>query len=149
MWTRVVLAAALVSGAFLVLRIDLLSVLPFPLLILSTGSMRHLQSLVPDSAIDVRRFRPNLLVDLDNGEPWPELEWVGRRIRVGTAVLEIVAPCPRCVMITRAVADLPQDSSIMRAVVREANQNLGVYATVVEPGVVTAGDPVSVDSGGA
>ena len=119
----------------------------FPLLILTTGSLRHLQSLVPDSAIDVRRFRPNLLVDLDNGEPWPELEWVGRRVRVGTAVLEIVAPCPRCVMITRAVADLPQDSAIMRAVVREANQNLGVYATVVEAGVVTTGDSISVDSG--
>ena len=119
----------------------------FPLLILTTGSLRHLQSLVPDSTIDVRRFRPNLLVDLDNGEPWPELEWVGQRVRVGTAVLEIVAPCPRCVMITRAVAELPQDSSIMRAVVREANQNLGVYATVVEPGVVTTGDSISVDSG--
>lgn len=114
----------------------------FPLLVLTTGSMESLQRLAPDSAIDLRRFRPNLLVaaDATEDEPWPELAWVGRRAAIGGATIEFVTPCPRCVMITRAVQELPADRSIMRTVVREAEQNLGVYATVVEAGSVAEGD---------
>lgn len=115
----------------------------FPLLVLTTASLATLQALAPSSAVDVRRFRPNLLVSLD-GDPagFPENDWVGRRLRAGEAELEVVTPCPRCVMITRAVAELPQDRSLMRTVVREAAQNLGVYARVARPGRVAAGDPV-------
>jgi uncharacterized protein YcbX len=118
----------------------------FPLLVLTTGSMSSLQSLLPDSAIDLRRFRPNLLVDVDatDDQPWPELDWVGRRAVVGTATIEFVTPCPRCVMITRSVQELPVDRSIMRTVVREADQNIGVYATVVEPGTVAEGDTLQM-----
>jgi len=114
----------------------------FPLLVLTTGSMQSLQDRLPESAIDVRRFRPNLLVraDADGDQAWPELDWVGRQATLGGATLEFVTPCPRCVMITRPVAELPSDRSIMRTVVRDADQNLGVYATVVTPGEVHEGD---------
>ena len=116
----------------------------FPLLIMTTTSMRSLQALLPDSQIDVRRFRPNLLVDIDaeqsDDDPWPEMAWIGRQVAVGDAVFEIVMGCPRCVMITLPLEELPSDRAIMRTVVREADQNLGVYATVVEPGTVRVGD---------
>ena len=46
-------------------------------------------------------------------------------------------------MITRPIRDLPDDRSIMRAVVREADQNLGVYATVVTPGTIAEGDQLA------
>ncbi|MFN8050007.1 MAG: MOSC domain-containing protein [Acidimicrobiales bacterium] len=114
----------------------------FPLLLLTTASMRSLQALVPESKIDLRRFRPNVVldVDADPDDPWPELAWVGKQFTLGEATIEVVTPCPRCVMITREVQELPTDRSIMRAVVRDADQNLGVYATVVERGVVRPGD---------
>jgi len=114
----------------------------FPLLVLTTGSLASLQARLPDAAIDLRRFRPNLLVGADamGDDDWPELAWVGRRGRIGTATVEFVTPCPRCKMITLPVAELPTDRSIMRTVVRDAEQNLGVYATVVEPGTVAEGD---------
>jgi uncharacterized protein YcbX len=113
----------------------------FPLLIMTTRSLETLQNLLPESAIDIRRFRPNLLVDAgDTDDPWPELSWVGQRFAVGTAVVEPYVACPRCVMITHPLQELPADLSIMRTVVKEADQNLGVYATVVEPGIVRVGD---------
>lgn len=118
----------------------------FPLLVLSTGSLRTLQRRLPDSAIDLRRFRPNLLLDLgdDPEDPWPELALVGRRLRIGDAEIEMVVPCPRCVMVTRPVQELPEDRSVLRTIVRDADQNLGVYATVTRPGTVAPGMAVTV-----
>lgn len=121
----------------------------FPVMLMTTESMRTLQSLVPDSAIDLRRFRPNLLLELgeQGGEgAWPEIDWVGKRVSIGEVELEIVTPCPRCVMITRPVQELPADRSIMRTVVREAAQNIGVYAMVTTPGTVHVGDTITVHS---
>lgn len=112
----------------------------FPLLIMTTGSMRTLQSIAGSSEIDVRRFRPNIVIDTGDEDGWPELEWVGRRFRLGTAVLEVYVACPRCVMVTHEVADLPADRDVLRTIVRDADQNLGVYATVIEAGTVAEGD---------
>lgn len=117
----------------------------FPLLVLTTASLATLQALAPSSVVDVRRFRPNLLVALDGDHVgFPENDWVGRRLRAGEVEFEVVTPCPRCVMITRAVAELPQDRSLMRTVVREAAQNLGVYARVTRPGRITSGDSLTL-----
>jgi uncharacterized protein len=115
----------------------------FPVLLVTDASLAALQALAPDSVIDVRRFRPNLLVETGQ-TGFVEDEWVGRRLRVGDAVLEIPTACPRCVMITRESAEFPQDRSIMRTLVKHHRQELGVYANVVEPGVVRTGDEVSV-----
>ncbi len=108
------------------------------------ASLRHLQQLAPASVIDVRRFRPSLLLHTD-AEGFAEQAWVGRSMRVGSAVLDILSGCPRCVMTTRAVAELPEDRSIMRTLVREAGQELGVYARVRVPGHVAVGDACRID----
>lgn len=118
----------------------------YPLLVLTTGSMQSLQDRLPDAAIDVRRFRPNLFVDLDAtaDDPWPELAWIGRRATIGEVTVEFVTGCPRCVMVTREVAELPVDRSVLRTIVREADQNLGVYATIVTPGTIREGDELTL-----
>lgn len=117
----------------------------YPLLILTDASLRRLAELAPDSVVDVRRFRPNVVLSTGD-EGFVEQDWLGRRLHLGDAVVRVVAPCPRCVMITRSFADLPQDRGLMRTVVREADQNLGVYATVERPGRASLGDPSSVEA---
>lgn len=114
----------------------------FPIHLITTASLRSLQRLLPDANVDVRRFRPNLVlaVDDDPDEPFPEQGWLGKRLAIGDVELQITIACPRCVMPTRGFADVPADRSILRTIVREADQNLGVYATVAVPGVVRAGD---------
>ncbi|RIL04584.1 MAG: Fe-S oxidoreductase [Proteobacteria bacterium] len=117
----------------------------YPILLLTDATLRRLAQLAPASRIDVRRFRPNFLVETaGGGDGFPELGWRGRRVRVGGALLDAVAPCPRCVMITHGFADLPRDPALMRVVVREADQNVGVYANVTAPGAVQVGDPVEL-----
>lgn len=114
----------------------------YPLLVLSTAALRSLREALPGSVVDVRRFRPSMVIDTGDEPGHPELGWAGRRARVGTAEIELVGPCPRCVMVTRAIDDdVPDDRAVLRHIVRELDQNLGSYATVVAPGRVRVGDP--------
>lgn len=117
----------------------------FPLLLLSTSALRSLQATLPDSAVDIRRFRPSIVIDTDDAEGHPELDWVGRQVRIGGTLLDIPTACPRCVMVTREIdGATPQDRTILRHIVKDLDQNVGVYATVTTPGTIRAGDPVTL-----
>lgn len=120
----------------------------FPLLVMTESALNDLAAALPDSVIDVRRFRPSIVLagaeNHDGGERGhPELGWTGRTARLGSATIEFGAPCPRCVMVTLEIDEaIPGDRAVLRHIVRELDQNVGVYATVVEPGTVHAGDPL-------
>ena len=118
----------------------------FPILVVSTRTLDHLASLTPGSAFDVRRFRPNVVLALDDtvAGDLPESDWLGRRLVLGDVELELAAACPRCVMVTREQADLPPDRAVLRTIVRHAAQNVGVYANVVRPGVLDVGADVEL-----
>jgi uncharacterized protein YcbX len=116
----------------------------FPLLLLTDATLRRLEALAPASRIDVRRFRPNFVFDTNGAEGFVESGWAGQRLRLGGALLQATIPCPRCVMITHAFDDVPRDVPLMRTVVREADQCVGLYASVVEPGPVRIGDTLAL-----
>lgn len=116
-----------------------------PLLIVTTSALRSLRAALPDSAVDVRRFRPSLVVDTGDTDGHPEFGWIGRRLQVGEAELSVVGPCPRCVMVTREIdGSTPQDRTILRHVVRDLDQNVGVYATVTTAATIHEGDEVAL-----
>ena len=116
----------------------------FPLLLLTRRSLDTLAARAPDSQIDVRRFRPNLLIGTEDTADFPEIDWVGKRVAIGEAELAIRVDCPRCVMTTHGFADLPRDPQIMRRLVQEAGGSLGVYASVEIPGTIRVDDEVRV-----
>lgn len=118
----------------------------FPLHLFTDTTLRTLAGLAPASAWDERRFRPNILVNSTASGGYPELDWLGRRVRIGDAVIEITVACPRCVMAIQAVGELPRDPQVMRTLVKETQQRAGVYARVVEPGTVCDGDELSFGS---
>jgi uncharacterized protein YcbX len=112
----------------------------FPLLLLTDRSLASMARLAPDSIFDARRFRPNLLIEADGDDDFPERGWCGRTLRIGEATLRVSVECPRCVMVTHAQGELPRDPRVMRALVREAGGCLGVYASVETPGAIAVGD---------
>jgi uncharacterized protein YcbX len=112
--------------------------------LVSTQTLATLQRRLPGSAVDVRRFRPNVLVDFGNDEPLPEHALSGRKLRLGSALLEVVAPMVRCGMVTQPQGPLPKDTQILRTLVREHKQQLGAALRVLEPGEVSEGDRVEV-----
>jgi len=117
----------------------------FPLMIMTTSALRSLQAALPDSVIDVRRFRPSFVVDTGDEPGHPEFGWVGRQLHIGDVVLDVIDPCPRCVMVTREVTSaIPADRAVLRHVVRDLDQNVGVYATVAVPGTIATGATVTL-----
>ena len=113
----------------------------YPLMIMSTSALRSIAAAVPGSVIDVRRFRPSLVVDTGDAPGHPEFDWTGQRFAIGTAVVEVINDCPRCAAITREITpDVPADRAILRHVVKDLGQAVGMYARVVKPGRVAVGD---------
>jgi len=116
----------------------------WPLLVMSSSALEAIKKAVPDSVVDILRFRPSVVVDTTDETGHPEFLWEGRKAQLGSAVVEFLKPCPRCVMITRRVTkDIPEDRAIMRHVIRELNQAVGIYASIVTPGGVSVGDTLT------
>src|SRR5205809_4057448 len=84
--------------------------------LLTTATLERLRELYPQGRFEVRRFRPNIVVQLGSGETgFAENAWVGHTLAIGTVVrLHITSPCGRCVMTTLAQGDLPRDPGILR-----------------------------------
>lgn len=108
--------------------------------VLTTATLARLRELYPEGRFEVRRFRPNIVIDTD-GPGFVENDWVGRTLGVGEDVrLQVVRPCPRCVMTTLPQGDLPKDSGILRTAARHNQAHVGVYAEVEHGGLIRRGD---------
>lgn len=116
-----------------------------PFHLVTTATLDHLTALHPQSDWDARRFRPNVVIETEPGaEGLVEQAWVGHRIVLGQATLDCAGTTPRCGAITRAQRDFGADKSMLRTVVKEADQNVGVYGLVANAGELRLGDPVYV-----
>ena len=115
------------------------------LLVLTTASLRALAALHPDGEWDVRRFRPNLLVDTD-ADGWVEDGWAGHAMRVGDAEIVPRAGCVRCTMVTRPQPGLDRDLDIYKTISRYHGGTLGMWTQVVTPGPISVGQPLELAS---
>jgi uncharacterized protein YcbX len=97
------------------------------------------------SELDVRRFRPNVLLALDSPDDGlPESHWTGAHLALGEIVLYVTMPTIRCVVPSRAQPGFEVDRRITKAVATRAQRCLGVYCGVDSSGTVRVGDDVSV-----
>ncbi|MEG5264000.1 FAD-dependent oxidoreductase [Pseudomonas sp. JDS28PS106] len=118
-----------------------------PIHLLSRQSLAKLQSLIPESLVDVRRFRPNIVVDLPNSQrnAPPEYQLIGQEFQLGSLRLRGVKPCGRCSFTTLKQFDIPEDRSVLRALISHFDKDFGIYCDVVEDGWVEQGDSVVLD----
>ena len=119
----------------------------FPLSLVSTQTLDRLGQLV-DTRLDVRRFRPNILVEADGDAEFPEDAWVGRTLRLGGLTMRVDKRDGRCVVITIDPETTEQDPAVLRTVARDREGCVGVYGSVVTPGRVALEDPVLVGPAG-
>jgi uncharacterized protein YcbX len=114
-----------------------------PLLLLTTTSLRTGAALHPSGVWDVRRFRPNVLIEAA-GDGWVEDAWCGQRVRIGEVEVAPFLPCARCTMVTRPQPGLDRDLDVFRTLAREHGAAFGVWAGVVTQGTVRTGDEIEV-----
>ncbi len=116
--------------------------------LLTTTTLNSLAARHPQGRFEARRFRPNLVIATtpDAGE-FPENQWNDKILAIGGDVkLKITGACGRCVMTTLAQKDLPKDIGILKTAVQYNGAQVGAYASVLQGGMVQAGDPVWIEA---
>lgn len=112
--------------------------------LITTASLDWLKSRLPDSVIDERRFRPNIVIQTEGSE-LVEQDWIGKTLRIGQGVmLEVTQPTKRCLMVNFAQPAIPEDNSIFTFIGREIDLIFGVYARAVTGGEVNYGEIVNI-----
>jgi len=106
--------------------------------ILSTSSLSLLQKSLPDSGIDVRRFRPNIVID----SQYIDDELIGKTIKIGEIILEITHKTQRCRMISLKQLNIEKSPEILKSVSKNFGLYFGVYARVISTGSISIGDHV-------
>ena len=116
--------------------------------LLTTATLDSLRALYPEGRFEVRRFRPNLVIQTAPGfTGFPENEWDEKILTIGNEVkIKITGPCGRCVMTTLPQTGLPKDAGILKTAARHNQARVGAYASVLQGGVIRAGDPVQIES---
>jgi hypothetical protein len=118
--------------------------------VLSTNTIDVLRAAYPQGRFEVRRFRPNFVVQLRESGGFPENGWPGQVLAIGSEVrLNVTKPCGRCVMITLAQGDLPQDAGILKTAASQNKAEVGTYTSVSKSGCVRRGDSVALVQAGA
>lgn len=110
--------------------------------ILSLTSLRDLSDRM-GMPLSVDRWRGNFWIE--GAAPWAEFDWIGRKIRIGGALLEVRERITRC----RATMVDPETGTISGDTLAAlqsnyGHQDFGVYAVVIEAGAVAAGDEWSL-----
>jgi uncharacterized protein len=117
-----------------------------PIHMLTSASLTAAQEWVGGEEIDRRRFRANVVVELDEPEPFAEVGWVGRSLALGAdgPVLNVVSPTERCAVTTFDPDTLERDNRVLAGVARSRENLFGVYARVARPGWARVGATVSL-----
>lgn len=99
-------------------------------------------------SLDLRRFRPNVVIETNSAEPFEEDRWVGQTLIFGKnsgAALRVIMKDERCVMVNLDPDTAERDSEVMKTVVRMNENYAGVYGTVIRTGELRVGQVVTLE----
>lgn len=106
---------------------------------------------------DLRRFRPNVVIETHSAEPFEEDRWVGRTLLFGDgnseaapiaangAAIAVTMRDERCVMVNFDPDTAERDSEVLKTIVRLNENCTGVYGTVVRAGELRVGQVVTLE----
>jgi uncharacterized protein len=113
--------------------------------VIASDTVREIERLAGRS-LDVRRFRPNVVVRLLRSAPFQEDEWLGGVLSFGEGddapAITVTMRDERC-----AIVNLDPDSAspapeVMKAIVRVNQNNAGIYGTVTRIGRLVVGQTI-------
>lgn len=96
---------------------------------------------VAHGTLHPHRFRANIYFEGDR--PWQEMDWVGKEVALGGAVLRVLEPIQRCGATNVNPDSAERDRNVLLALESGfGHMDLGLYAQVVAGGTVATGDAV-------
>ena len=113
-----------------------------PLHLLTTAALATMRA-KSGLDFDVRRFRPNVLIELDETGR-PEDSWIGKTIRIGEISVRVVKPVKRCVMTTLPQPSLAAEKGVLAEILTDGGA-LGVYGEALSAGRWTTGAKIGLD----
>jgi uncharacterized protein YcbX len=115
-----------------------------PVSIISTATVPMIEARC-GRAIDIRRFRANIVIE-PTVSGVRETAWIGSTLTFGgsaeAARLNANVAIDRCAMITIDPDTAARDPAILRCVVEDFNNEVGVRCVTDLPGTIAVGDPV-------
>ena len=125
---------------------------------LSTGCFDSLAiSLISDSttrsigesvglALDPRRFRPNLYIEITNNEFSSESDWLGRGLFFGNrekvSKIRLLKDNVRCVMVNIDPDTQEKSAAVLKEVTKYRDSKAGVYGSTEQIGEIRVGDSI-------
>jgi len=115
-----------------------------PIHIVTDRSLRQIDEWVGQE-LDVVRFRPNVVIELEPELPaFVEAGWIDIDLVIGPVEMRIVSPTERCVVTTIDPDTLDRDRTVLAHLAVERDNLFGVYAQITQPGWLHIGDPVTL-----
>lgn len=129
-----------------------------PIHLLTTSTLAKFRTLYPEGQWEVRRFRPNIVVEAGAGhDGFVEDGWIGCELQAGDVPMKVIDTMVRCVMTTLPQGELTNDPKILRTLadhhrvlmpaVGKELPAVGVAVTVSEGGRISRNDVVTVQTG--
>jgi hypothetical protein len=115
--------------------------------VIASDTVREIGRLV-GRTLDVRRFRPNVVVRLLRPVPFQEDEWLGGVLSFGEAddapAIAVTMRDERCSMVNLDPDSASPTPEVMKAVVRANQNNAGIYGAVTRIGRLAVGQTVTL-----
>src|SRR5208337_4833957 len=113
--------------------------------VIASDTVREIGRLAGRS-LDVRRFRPNVVVRLLRSAPFQEDEWVGGVLSFGEGddapAITVTMRDVRCAMLNLDPDSASLAPAMMKAVVRANQNNAGIYGAVTRIGRLAVGQTI-------
>jgi MOSC domain-containing protein len=116
-----------------------------PISVIASDTVREIGRLAGKS-LDIRCFRPNVVVRLLRPGPFLEDQWLGDVLSFGQGdgapAIAVTMRDERCAMVNLDPDSAEPASEVMKAIVRVNQNNAGVYGAVTRTGRLAVGDTV-------
>lgn len=122
--------------------------------LVTVASLEEISRKANLDGLEAERYRPNIVIDSSDTTPFIENSWSGQKLQIGSAVLEIMVPTPRCAVPTLAHGlGLEPKPDVLRAIHAQNRVDipdvgafpcLGVYAKVLHSGDAAPGNSVLI-----
>jgi len=120
-----------------------------PISIIASDTMREIGQLAGRD-LDMRRFRPNVVVRLPQSGAFQEDKWVGSILTFGEGkdapAIALTMRDERCSMVNLDTDTASSAPEVMKAIVRVNQNNAGVYGVVTRTGRLAVGQTIFLRS---